>query len=354
MTAGPIILHCGPQKTGSTYLQACFFKDRDALAKAHIHYISDTKPGMKVRRLGSGIAAMVRDQRVDSVHEFTAALPASGNILLSDELIASQSRDKVLHFAAACEPRPILPIFYFRRWSDRLFSLWGQKVIEGHTATFAHWFNRRRQRTSDEAANDAVMWENFRLPGAGSRLRICSFDALRHARRDLYTDFCESFLDQSRQPPSSANALISPSPIEIEIVRAMAVLAAAQGQELQLRKRLHAGGPRWLRAMRAQNFLPFAELMAPYRQTVVVDDTDDAFAAWRRDIASFKQHFVLPPGYDLLLPGRRECEVYDPRWADAPQAHAKLSFGVRRILGEQKRRLARRAARGRAGEAGPS
>lgn len=326
----PIILHCGPQKTGSTYLQSNLFAQREQLAARDVHYMLQMAPDAPANTKRSELGNWLRHCAAEELAALGRGIPRNKRVVISDEMLADLRPPRVKLLAECWPRRQVDAVFYFRRWSDRLPSYWVQRVKEGEGRSFAEWL---AQTTADRMLrrwSDDWIWSAWRVLGGASRLRILSYDGIRAAGRDLYEDFLQTCLgvaDAKVEMERPRN--VSPPPVEVELIRAMAKLAQAQGTRFTLR---NANARAWIKRKRKAGYEPFLAQMTPMRGSIVLDDAADQFAAEREAVASWRRHYVLPQGGDMLLPGRREVQVYDPRWAEAPEVSRLLEADLKTVL----------------------
>src|SRR5437868_4555137 len=138
------IIHVGPPKTGSKYLQSLLYHFRDTLAEAGIWYpdiwwtasnhIFHFAPVLQLRS-GATTELEAAFAKLNSSPYDTIVLSCEGFVDLSVEQLETLRDDLI-------QNQPIEIIYYLRRWSERIPSDWQQEVKMGQHQTLPEFYLR--------------------------------------------------------------------------------------------------------------------------------------------------------------------------------------------------------------------
>ena len=155
------ILHVGPHKTGTSYLQEAFVRTRPLLAGRGVLY-----PATWGRIAHHGLPELLRSGADARLARQFAELGMAGypTVLISVEGLATLPRAAIERLRALIGPdNPVRVVFYARSWADRLPSHWKQATREGGTQSLPEYLYQRVAQPSGS------LLVNF---GAG--LRACA------------------------------------------------------------------------------------------------------------------------------------------------------------------------------------
>ena len=219
------ILHIGPPKSGSKYIQSQLFHSRAFLATNGVLYPENwrTRPDK-----------IWHDAVRDGLRE--------GKDLKADfDDINAKRAEKVILTCETCEafdglklpelerlreyigPNPVEVVFYARRWSDRVPSDWRQRVMMGQYITFPEFYVRFLSNPEGTGEfNYSIVWDNYAKIFGRESLRIVSFSNLIDHNVDLFDHFCRAILGL-KEAPQVEKGLIQknagPNMIDTEILR---------------------------------------------------------------------------------------------------------------------------------------
>ena len=125
------VIHVGPFKTGSSYMQFGFKRYRDQLARHGIYCDTALSGGPLWNRdipktnaeHGTDLAASEADR-----HEV---------ILISNERLSSSNALRNIHGIVGDNPVDV--VFYIRRWSELIPSAWQENVRSGYAVTLPEY-----------------------------------------------------------------------------------------------------------------------------------------------------------------------------------------------------------------------
>jgi hypothetical protein len=138
------ILHIGPHKTGTTYIQHTLDALRDVLLERGICVPSiwNAAPGVPshhrlVRAIRNRDLALIQDQ----VREIVAQ--RHRYVVISCEGLSTLTPDQVAQLQQLLGSAAIQVVHYVRRWPERLPSAWQEHVRQGHATKFPAFIVRQ-------------------------------------------------------------------------------------------------------------------------------------------------------------------------------------------------------------------
>lgn len=139
MTASParVVLHVGPHKTGSTYIQKKLLEQQAALAAAGVCYPS---AGIDVQYGQHAIPAeLYRQGHSATLDRLLAADAVGPTLLLSSENFDLLDEGLLQRLAAQLHGRQVEVVYVWRRADERLLSGWQEECKHGSALTWAEY-----------------------------------------------------------------------------------------------------------------------------------------------------------------------------------------------------------------------
>lgn len=188
--AHSIVLHVGPRKTGSTFLQRALVAASPALAHAGILYptvldgvprhnhvpATYAVPGLrddKSEDQWKDVPEAVLDDLVRQVHEWP------GPVILSSEALGGMTPAQAAAFLARLPEAPVHVIATIRALPDVVVSSWAQHVRNLHRESLRSYTDRRIRERVDASVGDrwaqwnsdphATFWRSYDYPGLLTR-----------------------------------------------------------------------------------------------------------------------------------------------------------------------------------------
>jgi hypothetical protein len=305
------LIHIGPHKTGTTYLQHAFTRLRPALAARGILYPHQWGNGEHGHHDLPPALAQPDDGSLPAAF---AVFNRSGahTVLLSSETFTYASDADVgrLHALLAGEPATV--VFYARRWSELIPSCWRESVKHGSLVTLPEYVLAcLADPTVSPIVNFCHVLDRYAAVfGAGS-IRIVSYNGVLEAGEDLLTHFCRAFLSWP-DPPATGLGRVNPSldMVDSEIIRTLNTLEWTRARDARLL--LHE------RYLAAKAGLPVRWMIEQSIQFVVntlrIDDAASAMAELHRTIAGRYRSALVPPvaAAGLFEPGVADVKYVRP------------------------------------------
>jgi hypothetical protein len=254
------IVHIGPPKVGSKYLQTSLADLSGELQQQGICYPTDLFSNVR-QVWHRALSERLKAGRSEELQEAFARLNASPYkyVVLSFEGFFGLNEEQLRYLRDLTAGSPIEFVYYCRRWSERIPSLWKQNVKEGLVETLPECLSRDTQdpiRAPD--LNPSLVWRKFSDIFGRRSIRIVSFNNLLEHGVDLVSHFAGTFLG-GYSPPTRAEVFTNESPnvFDIELLRALnAIHVRRTGNTSDkvrihfLRKRPNLDAARVIRAMK--------------------------------------------------------------------------------------------------------
>lgn len=311
MTA--FILHVGPHKTGTSYLQEAFLQTRPLLAARGVHY-----PAIWGRAAHHALLEMLNAGPGAELERQFAELRAAGHatVLISVEGLTTLPLPTVEYLRTLVGPEnPVRVVFYARSWADRLLSHWKQEIKGGSTQSLPEYlFQRVTQPAGSNLVNFGTGLRHYAQVFGAESLAVVAYDQVLAQKLDLFVHFAATFLDWSDPPALDlAYANVSPNTVDTEVLRALNAIEAAQSGQPPGRVQAAGMAARYMR--RAGEFAGplLREAMEANRATAVLNEKSAQLTALHKQLyAEFGAALVAPKPRGVF---------FTPRRAEIPYVH---------------------------------
>ena len=213
------VIHIGPRKTATTYLQSNFYRNsKQLLAKGWVY------PVVSLR------AQNAHHQVVSSKNDVLAgdgalfkrlkrasddALKKNANLLISSEGFRKWTPKDFVKLGKVLGQTDIMIAYTLRDPFTMLMSVWGETVKNGRTRAFPDYAAKQlRDPAKSEALNPLAELGPI-LDHPKLRLAVLDYEAVRAANRDIYTAFCRDILGLDGMEPSRDKPKNFSFPIEL-------------------------------------------------------------------------------------------------------------------------------------------
>jgi len=322
------VLHVGPHKTGSTYLQCAFTVAVHDLRARGILY---------PRGCGSlqghfPLVHLLQERDTAALRAWFDGFAATGaaTVLLSSENFVFLDRAELLALRALMGNAPVTIVFYGRRPSEILLSGWRELVKHGVTTGLPEFIVQALTHAPHtEPVNLAQPLTRLAGVFGADALRLVPYNTILDAGENLFRHFCATFLDWPDAPEPTIRPMNrSLSAEDAELLRAINMLEE---------RRTGAAEPRLyhrLIANRGELDLTVpVQAMARHAATIMIDEARPPFLPWQRTVRERFGHALTAPGTDsqlftpieAALPYIRADYLAEPGIPDALRAaHARL------------------------------
>ena len=289
------VIHVGPPKTGSKYIQSSLAALSDQLRNVGVYYPTDLfspKPQiwhapLDVRlRAGADPALRTIFNELNSSN-FDA-------IVFSFEGFYALTEEQLEYWRALMGKSDVEFVYYTRRWSDRIPSLWKQNVKEGFYETFPEMYIRALSNLSTAPdLNNRLVWDKFARIFGRESLKLVSFDNLVEKNVDFVEHFLHCFLGVKL--PAIAESLAggdiimnhSPDTVDTEILRALNAIHFRRRGETSDAVRV-----RYLRSTQLPGMDLLAAAVEPDIGQILINDNAPIFKLVHEQLNEYKDCIV--------------------------------------------------------------
>ena len=197
------LIHVGPHKTGSTYLQGRFHSTRAMLLGRGVMY-----PELWQGKDKYSHPELPRKLRAGADHELMDEfefLNSSDNdtVLISAEDLVGLSAANILTLRSLLGRASARVIFYCRRWSELLPSGWQELVKHGHTNTLPEFFSAHVVNApGSNIINYGQALDRYAEHFGLKNISLVYIAISLMTMGDLFVHFCHNFLSGPIPPPA--------------------------------------------------------------------------------------------------------------------------------------------------------
>jgi hypothetical protein len=220
------VIHLGPSKTGTKYLQSTLFLSRELLLADGINYPGNwwTLPNHMTH---GPLLRLLQEGRYAEVKDTFSTLNSSGCriVVLSCEGFADLTPEQLEALRDAIGKNPVELVYYCRRWTERIPSDWKQSVQMGMFATLPEYYVRyTRHAFYSGSVNYSLIWARIAAIFGRKSLKLVSYSNLRDQKIDLFRHFASNFLQWNGEITERKDLIMdqaSPNMFDTETVRAL-------------------------------------------------------------------------------------------------------------------------------------
>jgi hypothetical protein len=303
------VIHVGPHKTGSTYLQLSFHDMHEFLAGHGVlypkrWYISPSSPNhlpLFSRLLGGGDEQLSRDFAELNSSKFQHILISAED--LSDLPIAGLDVLRVL-----IGNSDLTIVFYCRRWSETLPSVWQEWIKQGQSFSFPEYCFREIENSENTGViNLAIKLDKLTSVFGFESMRLVSYSNLLDDRVDILEHFMRTFLSITEFPiVTNKRVNASLSLMDTEIIRLLNSL-----EWIVHRRRGSTMRNQYLENRNYFNLQTFEKAVSENIAHFRIDDASPRFA-------SLHDRLYDKFGKSLVNPIGERRQLFNPRGRDIP------------------------------------
>jgi hypothetical protein len=219
------VIHVGPHKTGSTYLQASFAQHQADLSNRGIIYPGQWRDGNQASHVA--LFRRLRGRDPGLAVEFATLNDSPYKIvLISSEAMADLKLDELAFLRELLGGASVEIIFYCRRWSELLLSGWQEMVKHGYIRTFPEFLSAHLMNPfATHVMNFQITFDKFIGVFGAEGIHLVSYNFLIDQKIDLFEHFARTFLDwRDPPPPSVGRPNASLGPVDSEMLRVLHAL----------------------------------------------------------------------------------------------------------------------------------
>jgi len=225
------VIHVGPTKTGSSYLQLCLADAAPALAA---HGVCVPMQNPQARRVVHAHAyRAARSETVGdraAVRAYFAQINAQGfhTVVLTAELMSYLKIGQLRQLRELTGAEQVEIVFAVRRWSDRVPSCWFQEIVNGCIETLPDYYTRLINTAQVNRELDYTIFLDKAASVFGrDALHLLPYSNIRDRGEDIFTRLCTDVLGLQAPPaPPSLGKSVwrTPAPETIELLRSLNTL----------------------------------------------------------------------------------------------------------------------------------
>lgn len=324
-----LVLHVGPHKTATTWLQRNFHHNASALEKAGWLYPQTGERVAIAHHDLSDNPKEIRDGKSRKVAQLKAILAKAAeknlDILLSSEGFDKWRPNALAKLRKIVAPHELKIVYTLRDPVSLVYSIWLQKVKIGGPKTFPeHYAEQVRKAGKSRALDPLSDIEKF-AGVENSTLTVLLYDEISRQGRDIFDVFCEDVLGVGKLPHDDAGSANDREPLEMtEFMRAMVLrMGRWRGDD-----RVNIGRvfKHMLLESTRHDIIAAVGALPQARRTMVVARDDEALVKMERRLLKRYAPLMVPaPGEKLFLDGPANCDYYDDKALEAdPKVRALL------------------------------
>lgn len=322
------VLHVGPHKTATTWLQRNFHHNAGALEKA----------GWLYPRTGERVAVAHHDlsdnqkeildedsrksARFRSIVE--RARKSGQNVLLSSEGFDKWRPNALASLREIVGPDEFRIVYTLRDPISLVYSMWAQKVKTGGTQSFPEHYEQQIRKGEKSRYLDPLSDIEKFAAVDNSSLTLLLYDEIVRENRDIFDVFCEDVLKIGLLPHDMSGDANERDSLEMtEFMRAMLVrMGRWKGDD-----RVNVGRvfKHMLLDATRREIVGAVAAVPSARKTMVLDRDDPTLLAMERKLLEkFRPLMVPPPGEKLFIEGAASLDYYDEKILSADPGVAAL------------------------------
>ena len=318
MPAAPshAIVHIGAHKTGTTYLQRVFHALRPALRDAGVAFPSEwiqSEDQPSHQRL----YAALTDNTADTLRTELLAQAAELLLISSEDLVYLQE-PQIQSLRGFLDDAGVTIVFYCRRWSEIMPSVWQERIKHGFSETFPQFAAAALADPNRlEFLQFGSVLDRYAAVFGKTSLRIVCYNAVS----DLAGHFMETFLPEQAALLEKSSPVLeerpnrSLPPVQTEIVRVLNLIHRAHegAQGSAVREWFLRDGQRY-------DLTRLSGTIQAHLTTLRLSDAEPALDTIHRRLwAEYKDCVVDPhPADGFFAPVVRDIPYAEPRYLADP------------------------------------
>jgi hypothetical protein len=300
------VIHIGPPKAGSKFIQTSLAALSNELLAEGICYPTDLFSTDR-QVWHQSLAARLSSGPSEDLEKMFESLNDGGYkyVALSYEGLFGLSDDSLAYLRSLVGEAEVKIVYYCRRWSERIPSLWKQNVKEGFVETFPEYFGRSVRNPLDAPdLNPRIIWDRFANAFGRDSINLVSFDNLIEHDVDIVQHFVKTFFSWSYvSPPDGVMSNESPDFYDTEILRALNAIYCGRLGRMSDSVRIS-----FLRARDKLNLNLLNDAMKNDLGEIIVNDRAQVFDVVYEKMDAYRDRLVSPEfGNRLFTRAAKVC-----------------------------------------------
>lgn len=331
-----LVLHVGPHKTATTWLQRNFHHNAAALEKAGWLYPQTGERVAIAHHDLSDNQKEILDEKSRRVAQLRKILDRAAeknlNILLSSEGFDKWRPNVLAKLREMVAPHELKIVYTLRDPVSLVYSIWQQKVKTGGPKSFPEHYEEQIRKAGKSRSLDPLSDIEKFAAVEDSTLTVLLYDEIRRQGRDIFDVFCEDVLSVEKLPHDDAGSANDREPLEMtEFMRAMLVrMGRWRGDE-----RVNVGRvfKHLLLDSTRKDIVAAVAAVPQARRTMTVPRDGEALIKMERKlIGKYASAMVPAPGARLFLEQPANCDYYDEKVLESdPKVKALLDELTRKF-----------------------
>jgi len=236
------VIHAGPHKTGTTYLQRCLDQNAAIFRRQGIIVPTEWRDSPE-NPSHTGLIRPIRQARAaDLTSIFTEwrRLP-DALIAMSSETIFECNDDELQALRDLLADAEYTIVYYVRRWSELIMSSWSEMMGQGWTIPFPEYvLSLIENPEAVPAINADINLSRLAKVFGKSNVKVTSYNSVLERGGDIFRHFARHYLGRPDHA-LPAVTLVNPSasPVESELRRVLNILDQQAGQPRSARMASH-------------------------------------------------------------------------------------------------------------------
>lgn len=323
------VLHVGPHKTATTWLQRNFHHNAAALEKLGWLYPQTGERVAIAHHDLSDNQKEILDEKSRKVAQIRKILDKAAeknlNILLSSEGFDKWRPNALAKLRELVAPHELKIVYALRDPVSLVYSIWAQKVKTGGSKSFPEHYEEQVRKAGKSRSLDPLSDIEKFAAVENSSLTVLLYDEIRRQNRDIFDVFSEDILGVGKLPHDDAGTANDRESLEMtEFMRAMlARMGRWKGGE-----RVNVGRvfKHMLLDSTRKDIVAAVAAVPQARRTMIVPRDDETLLKMERRLSKKYASMMVPAsGPKLFLEGPANCDYYDEKVLEAdPKVRALL------------------------------
>jgi hypothetical protein len=216
-----VILHAGPHKTGTTYIQRHLDANADVLRGQGILVPTEWRDSA-ANPSHTGLTTHLFAGEYDAVKQTIAGWNRTGchTAIISTEVLVDIGEAKLQALKDMLPDAHFTAVLYVRRWSELLLSAWHEDIVHGSRAGLLETILPTIDRpASSRFVNFTLHVAQFIKIFGRAAVKIVAYNTLIEQNRDIFAHFMFRVLGIKLKPADAARVNASWPPPLLELVR---------------------------------------------------------------------------------------------------------------------------------------
>lgn len=192
-----VFLHIGPHKTGSTFLQRMFVKNRGHLLNHNILY---PKCGQEFLFGHFNLVHYYKKEEdlkgEFDLENFKREVDTTANVLLSSEDFIRLNLEELKSLKSLFQEKSWTVIYYRRNWNDLLESVWSETLKRGSHLSFKEYIDSKEYKSADYfKLNHSENLKLFSKVFGKENIRVLDYDLIENSDENLFNHFLSEILE---------------------------------------------------------------------------------------------------------------------------------------------------------------